>query len=165
MFVSKAAVIGGGTMGGEIAQVIAAADIPVVVKDVDQEFVDHAIEKAREVTSGQLGRLVKKEKISQEQADQRLAEVMGRITGTVTYEELGDVDFVIEVLFQTSKDKNSLVRKSSLLSLDILHKKVPNDSVTYLKARHLLPFFYRCLSDKDAGVRASALLCIQNFGP
>ena len=84
MFVSKAAVIGGGTMGGEIAQVIAAADIPVVVKDVDQQFVDHAIEKAREVTSGQLGRLVKKEKITQEEADQRLAEVMGQITGTVT---------------------------------------------------------------------------------
>ncbi|MFM9043839.1 MAG: 3-hydroxyacyl-CoA dehydrogenase/enoyl-CoA hydratase family protein, partial [bacterium] len=98
MFVSKAAVIGGGTMGGEIAQVIAAADIPVVVKDVDQQFVDHAIEKAREVTSGQLGRLVKKEKISQEQADERLAEVMGRITGTVTYGELGDVDFVIEAV-------------------------------------------------------------------
>lgn len=47
------------------------------------------------------------------------------------------------------RDKNASVRKSSLLSLDILHKKVVNDSVTYLKARHLLPFFYRCLSDKD----------------
>ncbi len=98
MFVSKAAVIGGGTMGGEIAQVIAAADIPVVVKDVDQQFVDHAIEKAREVTAGQLGRLVKKEKITQVEADERLAEVMGRITGTVTYEALGDVDFVIEAV-------------------------------------------------------------------
>ena len=98
MFVSKAAVIGGGTMGGEIAQVIAAADIPVVVKDVDQQFVDHAIEKAREVTSGQLGRLVKKEKISQEEADERLTEVMDLITGTVTYDELGDVDFVIEAV-------------------------------------------------------------------
>ena len=98
MFVSKAAVIGGGTMGGEIAQVIAAADIPVVVKDVDQQFVDHAIEKAREVTSGQLGRLVKKEKLTQDQADERLAEVMGRITGTGTYDELGDVDFVIEAV-------------------------------------------------------------------
>src|SRR4051812_39030386 len=39
MFVSKAAVVGGGTMGGEIAQAIAAADIPVVVKDIDQKFV------------------------------------------------------------------------------------------------------------------------------
>ncbi|MBS1891026.1 MAG: 3-hydroxyacyl-CoA dehydrogenase family protein, partial [Actinobacteria bacterium] len=35
MFVKKAAVVGGGTMGGEIAQAIAAADIPVVVKDID----------------------------------------------------------------------------------------------------------------------------------
>ena len=46
MFVFKAAVLGGGTMGGEIAQVIATADIPVVVKDVEQKFVDHAIEKS-----------------------------------------------------------------------------------------------------------------------
>ena len=49
MFVSKAAVLGGGTMGGEIAQVIAAADIPVVVKDIKQEFVDA---RAREVARG-----------------------------------------------------------------------------------------------------------------
>ena len=71
MFVFKAAVLGGGTMGGEIAQVIAAADIPVVVKDVKQEFVDAALEKAREVTDGQQARLVKKEKITQEAADAR----------------------------------------------------------------------------------------------
>ena len=43
MFVFKAAVVGGGTMGGEIAQAIAAADIPVVVKDIDQKFVDAAL--------------------------------------------------------------------------------------------------------------------------
>jgi enoyl-CoA hydratase/3-hydroxyacyl-CoA dehydrogenase len=98
MFVSKAAVVGGGTMGGEIAQAIAAADIPVVVEDVEQKFVDAAVEKARAVTEGQLGRLVKKEKLTQEQADARLAEVMGLITGTTSYEEFGDVDFVVEAV-------------------------------------------------------------------
>jgi enoyl-CoA hydratase/3-hydroxyacyl-CoA dehydrogenase len=98
MFVSKAAVVGGGTMGGEIAQAIAAADIPVVVKDIDQKFVDAAIEKARSVTEGQLSRLVKKERLTQEQADARLAEVMGLLTGTTTYEEFGDVDFVVEAV-------------------------------------------------------------------
>ena len=98
MFVSKAAVVGGGTMGGEIAQAIAAADIPVVVKDIDQKFVDAAVEKARAVTEGQLSRLVKKEKLTQEAADARLAEVMGLITGTTTYEQFGDVDFVIEAV-------------------------------------------------------------------
>ena len=78
----KAAVVGAGTMGGEIAQVIAAADIPVVLKDVKQEFVDTGLEKAREVTKGQLDRLVAKEKLTQEQADARLEEIMGTIIGT-----------------------------------------------------------------------------------
>ena len=96
MFVSKAAVVGAGTMGGEIAQAIASSDIPVVLKDIDQKFVDHGIEKAREVTKGQLAGLVKKEKLTQEQADARLEEVIGLIEGTTSYESFGDVDFVIE---------------------------------------------------------------------
>ena len=40
MFVFKAAVVGAGTMGGEIAQVLASADVDVVLKDVDQKFID-----------------------------------------------------------------------------------------------------------------------------
>ena len=50
------------------------------------------------VTEGQLARLVKKEKLTQEQADARLAEVMGLVTGTTSYDEFGDVDFVIEAV-------------------------------------------------------------------
>jgi enoyl-CoA hydratase/3-hydroxyacyl-CoA dehydrogenase len=98
MFVFKAAVVGAGTMGGEIAQAIAAAGIDVVLKDVDQKFVDVGLEKAREVTSGQLARLVSKEKITQEQADAQTAEIVGRITGTTSYEGFGDVDFVVEAV-------------------------------------------------------------------
>ncbi len=111
MFVSKAAVVGGGTMGGEIAQAIAAADIPVVVKDIDQKFVDAALEKARAVTEGQLGRLVKKEKITQEAADERLAEVMGQITGTTSYSDFGDVDFVVEAVPEKMEIKQSVFRE------------------------------------------------------
>jgi enoyl-CoA hydratase/3-hydroxyacyl-CoA dehydrogenase len=108
MFVFKAAVLGGGTMGGEIAQVIANADIPVIVKDVDQRFVDAALEKSREVTKSQLDRLVKKEKLTQEQADARLDEVMGQVTGTTTYEGFGDVDFVIEAVPERMEIKKSV---------------------------------------------------------
>ncbi len=111
MFVSKAAVVGGGTMGGEIAQAIAAADIPVVVKDIDQKFVDAALEKARAVTEGQLARLVKKERLTQEQADARLAEVMGRIAGTTTYEGFGDVDFVVEAVPERIEIKQAVFRE------------------------------------------------------
>ncbi|HEX5955437.1 MAG TPA: enoyl-CoA hydratase-related protein [Solirubrobacterales bacterium] len=96
MFVFKAAVVGAGTMGGEIAQAIASSDIPVVLKDIDQEFVDHGLEKAREVTKGQLDRLVEKEKLTEEQASARLEEVIGLIAGTTTYDSFGDVDLVIE---------------------------------------------------------------------
>jgi enoyl-CoA hydratase/3-hydroxyacyl-CoA dehydrogenase len=96
LFVFKAAVVGAGTMGGEIAQVIASADVPVVLKDVKQEFVDHGLEKARELTKASVERLVAKEKLTQEQADARFEEVMGRIHGTLDYSDFGDVDFVIE---------------------------------------------------------------------
>ncbi|CAN5129297.1 3-hydroxybutyryl-CoA dehydrogenase [soil metagenome] len=98
MFVFKAAVVGAGTMGGEIAQVIASAGIPVVLKDVKQEFVDVGLKKAEEVTHAQLGGLVHKQKISQEQADQQAADILGRITGTTEYEGFGDVDFVVEAV-------------------------------------------------------------------
>jgi enoyl-CoA hydratase/3-hydroxyacyl-CoA dehydrogenase len=98
MFVFKAAVVGAGTMGGEIAQVIASAGIPVVLKDVKQEFVDLGLKKAQEVTAAQLGGLVHKQKITQEQADAQAAEILGRIHGTTEYEGFGDVDFVIEAV-------------------------------------------------------------------
>jgi len=111
MFVSKAAVAGGGTMGGEIAQAIAVADIPVVVKDIEQEFVDAALEKARAVTEGQLARLVKKEKLTREQADARLDETMGLIVGTTGYEEFGDVDFVVEAVPERMEIKQAVFRE------------------------------------------------------
>src|SRR3954470_13380192 len=98
MFVFKAAVVGAGTMGGQIAQTIAAAGIPVVLKDVKQEFVDAGLQEARNVTTGQISRLVKKDKLSEEEGAAQVEEVLGRITGTTTYEGFGDVDFVIEAV-------------------------------------------------------------------
>jgi 3-hydroxyacyl-CoA dehydrogenase len=108
MFVFKAAVLGAGTMGGEIAQVIASAQIPVVMKDVDQKFIDAGLEKAREVTQGQLAGLVKKEKIDQSQADERLEETLGLISGTTEYEGFGDVDFVIEAVPERMEVKQAV---------------------------------------------------------
>jgi 3-hydroxyacyl-CoA dehydrogenase len=108
LFVFKAAVVGAGTMGGEIAQVVAAAGIPVVLKDVKQEFVDAGLEKAREVTEAQLGALVGKEKITQEQADIQREELLGRITGTTGYEGFGDVDFVVEAVPERMEIKQAV---------------------------------------------------------
>jgi enoyl-CoA hydratase/3-hydroxyacyl-CoA dehydrogenase len=108
MFVFKAAVVGAGTMGGQIAQTIASAGFDVVLKDVKQEFVDAGLEEARNVTAGETGRLVKKEKITQEQADQQVEEILGRIHGTTGYDGFGDVDFVIEAVPEKIKLKQSV---------------------------------------------------------
>ena len=108
MYVFKAAVVGAGTMGGEIAQTIASAGLPVVLKDVEQKFVDQGLEKARQVTQGQLGGLVQKEKLTQEQADTQLEEIVGRITGTTEYEGFGDADFVIEAVPERMQIKQTV---------------------------------------------------------
>jgi 3-hydroxyacyl-CoA dehydrogenase len=108
MFVFKAAVVGAGTMGGEIAQVCAAAGVDVVLKDVEQKFVDQGLEKAKQVTQGQLAGLVKKEKITQEQADRQAEQILGRITGTTEYEGFGDVDFVIEAVPERMQIKHAV---------------------------------------------------------
>jgi 3-hydroxyacyl-CoA dehydrogenase len=98
MFVFKAAVVGAGVMGGEIAQVIAAADIPVILKDVEQRFVDTGLEKAREVTTRQHAKLVERGRLTQEQADAQNQRILGNITGQTVYDGFGDVDFVIEAV-------------------------------------------------------------------
>ncbi len=98
MFVFKAAVVGAGTMGGEIAQTIASAGIPVVLKDIDQRLVDVGLAKAREVTRAQLDRLVERGKLPAGQADAQAAEILARIIPTTSYESFGDVDFVIEAV-------------------------------------------------------------------
>ncbi|HEY7073924.1 MAG TPA: 3-hydroxyacyl-CoA dehydrogenase family protein [Solirubrobacteraceae bacterium] len=108
MFVFKAAVVGAGVMGGEIAQVVAAADLPVILKDVDQKFVDQGLEKAREVTERQLASRVKKGKLSQEDADAERDRVLSLITGTTSYDGLGDVDFVIEAVPEKMEIKHEV---------------------------------------------------------
>ncbi len=98
MFVFKAAVVGAGTMGGQIAQTIAAAGIPVVLKDIDDALVQAGLDEALGVSTGQVGKLVEKGKLTEEQGKAQIDEVLGRITGTTSYADFGDVDFVIEAV-------------------------------------------------------------------
>jgi 3-hydroxyacyl-CoA dehydrogenase len=108
MFVFKAAVVGAGVMGGEIAQVVAAADIPVLLKDVDQRFVDAGLQKAREVTESQVGKLVSKEKLTAEQGAGQIERTLSLITGTTAYDGFGDVDFVIEAVPEKMEVKHAV---------------------------------------------------------
>jgi len=108
MFVFRAAVVGAGTMGGQIAQTIAAAGIPVVLKDIDDALVQAGLDEARNVTTGQITKLAEKGKITAEQAEQQIAEILGRIEGTTSYAPFGDVDFVVEAVPERMEIKQAV---------------------------------------------------------
>ncbi len=90
MFVFKAAVVGAGTMGGEIAAAIASAGIPVVLKDVDQRYVEDGLEKAQSLWQA----LLVAGKLEPGELQRRLA----LIHGATDYDAFGDVDFAIEAV-------------------------------------------------------------------
>jgi 3-hydroxyacyl-CoA dehydrogenase len=90
MFVFKAAVVGAGTMGGEIAHTIANADLPVVLKDIESRFVEQGLGKARLRWQGR----VDSGKLEVSELERKLA----LITPATTYDAFGDVDFVIEAV-------------------------------------------------------------------
>src|SRR3954454_21665277 len=96
MFVFKAAVVGAGTMGGQIAQTIAASGTPVVLKDVKDELVQAGLVEARNVSPRQVKGLVEKGRLAEEQAAAQVEEVARRIRGSTTYEGFGQVHSVIE---------------------------------------------------------------------
>jgi 3-hydroxyacyl-CoA dehydrogenase len=100
MFVFKAAVVGAGTMGGEIAQAIASAEVPVILKDVDEKFVETGREKARSLWQAR----VDAGKLDPAELERKLA----LITGTTGYEGFGDVDFVIEAVPERMEIKQTV---------------------------------------------------------
>ncbi|MBS3784727.1 MAG: 3-hydroxyacyl-CoA dehydrogenase [Anaerolineae bacterium] len=90
MYIFKAGVVGAGTMGGEIAQVITYAGLPVVMKDIDQGMLDAGMEQIRSIYQGR----VDKGKMSATD----MASKLDLVTPTLSYDEFGDVDIVIEAV-------------------------------------------------------------------
>jgi 3-hydroxybutyryl-CoA dehydrogenase len=88
MEIKKFGVIGSGQMGNGIAQVAAASGLEVVMSDIKEEFC----EKGLATISGNLDRMVKKEKITE---DEKQA-ILGRISTTIELKDMESVDFVVE---------------------------------------------------------------------
>jgi 3-hydroxybutyryl-CoA dehydrogenase len=96
----KICVIGAGTMGAAIAQVCATAGYDVVMRDIDQKFVDNGL---KFITKG-LEKAVAKEKIEASVKD----EILGRITGTVDIKNVADCDLVIEAAVEQMELKKKI---------------------------------------------------------
>src|SRR5271165_6567095 len=116
MFVFKAAVVGAGTMGGQIAQTIAAAGFEVLLKDIDEALVEAGLEEAGRVTAAQLDGLVKKGRITVEQAVEQGELLRARIHGTTSYTGFGEVDFVLEAVPERMEIKQSVFAELDALT-------------------------------------------------
>jgi len=103
MAVKTIGVVGAGQMGNGIAQVAAAAGFGVIMNDIKGEFVQRGLA----TIESSLGRLVKKEKMTQAVAQ----EILGRIKPSVSLEDLAAADFVVEAATENVQ-----------LKLDIFHK-------------------------------------------
>lgn len=86
--VRRVGVIGAGTMGAGIAQVVAQAGLPVRLYDVQDAFVQRGLGAIRD----SLDRLARRERLSAAEAEATL----GRITPSTDLANLADVDFVVE---------------------------------------------------------------------
>ena len=104
MEVKKVGVIGAGQMGSGIALIIAQAGIEVVIRDIEQGFVDKGLNSIEKIVK----RNVDKEKITQEGADS----ILSRITGTLDLAEAGkDTDMIIEAIIENMDLKKSLFKE------------------------------------------------------
>jgi 3-hydroxybutyryl-CoA dehydrogenase len=109
MEIKVVGVIGAGTMGNGIAQVAAEAGYSVIMRDIEEKFVQRGLDTIKK----NLGRAVEKGKKSQADADA----VLARIRGTVQLAELKEADVVIEAVVE-----NMALKKELYAQLDAVCK-------------------------------------------
>ncbi|MGQ9508091.1 MAG: 3-hydroxyacyl-CoA dehydrogenase family protein [Thermodesulfobacteriota bacterium] len=139
MEIKKIGVLGAGTMGNGIAQVAAQSGYQVVMRDIEERFVENGLKAIEKF----LSKSVEKGKMT----DDQKKEVLLRIKGTTQMEDLKDVDFVIEAIFEDLELKKSVFRQLDELTSSnvILTTNTSSMSVTEISMATKRP-------DKVAGM-------------
>ena len=109
MAIKKVGVLGCGLMGSGIAQVAAQAGYDVVVREVEQKFLDKGLAGIRK----SLGKFVEKGKMQQADMDACL----GRLQGSTNLQDLADCDIVIEAIIE-----NAEIKRETYAELDRIVK-------------------------------------------
>jgi len=99
----KVLVLGAGTMGAGIAQVVAEAGNSVVLRDIDVKFVTKGIAGIDK----NLTKAVEKGKMAQADKDA----VMSRIKGVVDLKEAGEIELVIEAVIERMDLKKQIYKE------------------------------------------------------
>ncbi|HOE18059.1 MAG TPA: 3-hydroxyacyl-CoA dehydrogenase NAD-binding domain-containing protein [Syntrophorhabdaceae bacterium] len=110
MEIKKIGILGAGVMGSGIAQVAAQAGFDIVMRDIEDRFVEGGIKGIDKF----LSKSVEKGKMKAEDK----AAVMGRIKGTTKMEDMKDVDFVVEVVLEVMD-----IKKKVFAELDEITRK------------------------------------------
>jgi len=107
MEIKKLGVVGAGTMGNGIAQVAAQIGLDVVMRDIEEGFVERGLKSIDKF----LSKSVEKGKL--QEAEKKA--IIGRIKGTTDMADLKDADFVVEAVIE-----NLDLKKKVFASLDEL---------------------------------------------
>ncbi|MEF9919955.1 MAG: 3-hydroxyacyl-CoA dehydrogenase NAD-binding domain-containing protein [Erysipelotrichaceae bacterium] len=105
----KIGVIGAGTMGQGIANAFATSGYDVVVCDIKIEFAQNGIAKI----GSKLDKLVAREKMSADAANAIKARLVAGV-----YEDLNDVDFLVEAVLERMDIKKDLFTKLDAICKD-----------------------------------------------
>ena len=103
MEVKKVGVVGAGAMGNGIAQVAAQIGCNVVMRDIEDTFVERGMKNIDKF----LARSVEKGKIDSNEKDA----ILGRIKGTTEMSQLKEVDFIIEAVIEDLELKKSVFKE------------------------------------------------------
>jgi len=98
--IKKVGVVGAGTMGQGIAQVVAHNNFEVLMRDIETEL----LEKALDSIDSSLKRSVEKERISKEEKD----DILDRIETTIDLEDLEGCDVIIEAVVENVEIKREV---------------------------------------------------------
>src|SRR5215831_10050064 len=128
MNIERVGVVGAGTMGNGIAHVFARSGYSVTLCDLEQQFLERALETIRR----NLEREVAKEKITVADKDAAL----DRIQPVIKREHLADCDFVIEAATEKLEIKTEIFRELDRLTRPqvILASNTSSISITKLGA-------------------------------
>lgn len=102
--IKKVGVLGAGLMGSGIAHVTAKAGMEVISLDRSMEEADKSVAYTKKI----LDKSVSRGRMTQEKADAFLA----RITPTDNYDDLKDVDLIIEAVFERPDVKADVIKKT-----------------------------------------------------
>ena len=103
MDIKMIGVLGAGSMGNGIAQVAAQAGYQVVMRDIEDRFVENGLKA--------IGKFLTQSAEKGNITENQMKGVLGRIKGTTRMEDLKDADFVIEAVFEDLELKKSIFKQ------------------------------------------------------